>query len=92
MAENAVTSGRNAQMVIIDPAYKPTHPAKPSRSLLAGAGLGISIVLALALALGCALMDDRLYDRTDVERMELVSMLGVVPRGGAKARKGAGRG
>src|SRR5262249_17234344 len=38
MQESAASSARNAQMVIIDPAYKPTHPSKPSRSLIAAAG------------------------------------------------------
>jgi uncharacterized protein involved in exopolysaccharide biosynthesis len=86
MAESAAASGRNAQMVIVDPAYKPTHPAKPSRSVIAAVGVLVSIGLALALALGFALLDDRLYDRVDVERLELVPLLGVVPRGDKSAR------
>jgi uncharacterized protein involved in exopolysaccharide biosynthesis len=90
MQESAAASGRNAQMVVVDPAYKPTHPARPSRSLIAGAGVLVAIGLAMALALGCALLDDRLYDRVDVERLGFVSLLGVVPHGetGPVRRKG----
>ncbi len=79
MQETAAVSVRNAQMVIVDPAYKPTHPAKP-RSTIAAVGALVSIGLGLMLALGCALLDDRLYDRVDVERLELTPLLGVVPR------------
>jgi protein tyrosine kinase modulator len=80
VAESAATSERNAQMEIIDEAYKPTHPARPGRAVIAAAGLGVSVALALLLALGLALVDDRLYDRWDVERAGVVPLVGVVPR------------
>ena len=86
MAETAATSERNEQMVIVDPAYKPTHPAKPGRATIAGVGALVSIGLAIALALGCALLDDRVYDRVDVERMELAPLVGVVPRAPKRSR------
>jgi uncharacterized protein involved in exopolysaccharide biosynthesis len=87
MQESAASSGHDAQMVIVDPAYRPTHPAKTSRSVIAAAGLAVSIVFAIGLALGCALLDDRLYDRVDVERLALGPLLGVVPRAPRKQRK-----
>jgi capsular polysaccharide biosynthesis protein len=67
-------------MVIVDPAYKPTHPSKPSRSLIAGGGLAGAILLAICVALALALLDDRLYDRVDVESLGAVPLLAVVPR------------
>jgi uncharacterized protein involved in exopolysaccharide biosynthesis len=85
MQESAASSERNAQMVIVDPAYKPTHPSKPSRSLIAGAGLAASLMLAMCVALALALLDDRLYDRVDVESLGAVPLLAVVP--GAKKSK-----
>jgi uncharacterized protein involved in exopolysaccharide biosynthesis len=88
MAESAAASGRNAQMVIVDPAYKPTHPAKASRSVVAGIGAGVSVLLGLLLALGCALIDDRIYDRVDLERLALAPMLGAVPRA-PKGKRGS---
>ena len=92
MVENAATSGRTAQMDIIDPAFLPLHAAKPGRSTIAGIGLLISSMLALILAVVLALLDDRLYDRVDVERMELLPLLGVVPRANdnKKARRAVG--
>lgn len=80
MAESAAASGRSAQMVIIDPAFKPTHPAKGGRTLIAGVGLALSIMLSMLIALVRALLDDRLYDRIDIERLRLAPLLGVVPR------------
>ena len=77
--ENAVTSGRNAQMIIVDPAYKPTHPNK-GRTQVVIAGAAASVALALILALILTVLDDRLYDRVDVESLKVAALLGVVPR------------
>jgi uncharacterized protein involved in exopolysaccharide biosynthesis len=71
---------RSALIEIVDPAYKPTHPSKPSRSLLLLIGLLMAIFLGTATAVTLALADDRLYDRVDVERLALVPLLAVVPR------------
>ncbi|HUS68369.1 MAG TPA: hypothetical protein VMZ28_27735, partial [Kofleriaceae bacterium] len=90
MAESAAASGRNAQMVIVDPAYKPTHPAKASRSVVAGIGVGVSMLLGLLLALGCALLDDRIYDRVDLERLALAPLLGAVPKAPKRKRGSLG--
>jgi uncharacterized protein involved in exopolysaccharide biosynthesis len=79
MFESAVTSGHNAQMIIVDPAYKPMHPAK-GRTQIVIAGMAISFALALLLALLLAMLDDRLYDRVDVESLHLAPLLVVVPR------------
>jgi uncharacterized protein involved in exopolysaccharide biosynthesis len=87
MAESAAASGRNAQMVVIDPAYKPTHPAKLGRTVIVGVGVGASFAIMLFLLIGLALLDDRLYDRVDIERLELLPLIGVVPRGDGKKRK-----
>jgi capsular polysaccharide biosynthesis protein len=54
------------------------------------AGLAVSLMLGLGLALLLALVDDRLYDRFDVEKLELAPLLIVVPRGGAKHRRPRG--
>jgi len=81
--ENAVTSARNAQMIIVDPAYKPTHPSK-GRTQVVAAGVVVSVVLALMLALLLMLLDDRIYDRIDVEALRVAPLLGVVPRADGK--------
>lgn len=89
MVENAATSGRTAQMDIIDPAFLPLHAAKPGRSTIVAIGIALSLVLSLILALALALVDDRLYDRVDVERMELLPLIGVVPRAAGGRKKQA---
>lgn len=87
MVESAAATGNTAQMVVIDPAFVPTHAAKPGRTTLVGAGMAIAAVLAILLALGLALVDDRLYDRVDVERLALLPLLSVVPRNDGKSKK-----
>lgn len=84
MVENAAATGRTAQMVVVDPAFVPTHAAKPGRSVIVAAGLALSLLLSIALAIGLALLDDRLYDRADVEQLGLLPLVGVVPRPGRK--------
>jgi capsular polysaccharide biosynthesis protein len=81
--ESAVTSGRNAQMIIVDPAYKPTHPNK-GRTQLVLVGTAAATALALLLSLLLALLDDHIYDRTDIELLRVAPLLGVVPRADGK--------
>jgi len=81
--ESAVTNARNAQMIIVDPAYKPTHPNK-GRTQIALVGLGISLVLSILVALACTLLDDRIYDRIDLDGLALAPILGVVPKSDGK--------
>ncbi|MEO6953899.1 MAG: hypothetical protein ABI321_19005 [Polyangia bacterium] len=81
--ESAVTNGRNAQMIIVDPAYKPTHPNK-GRTQVVAAGLAVSFVLAIMLALVLTLLDDRIYDRIDLDGLHVAPILGVVPRADGK--------
>jgi uncharacterized protein involved in exopolysaccharide biosynthesis len=88
MATTAAASGNSAQMLIVDPAFVPTHAAKPGRSTIAGAGLAVALLLAIALAIGLAMIDDRLYDRVDVERFGLLPLVGVVPRPSKSEKRG----
>jgi len=85
VATPATSSG--TQMIVIDPAFLPTHAAKPGRTVIGLAGGAVALVLALALALGLAIVDDRLYDRVDIERLGLLPLLGVVP-GESKVKRG----
>jgi hypothetical protein len=79
MAATSEAEGRSAQMVIVDPAYKPTHPAGPGRLKLMAMGLLAALGLGMALSFGLALIDDRLYDRYDVERLDVAPVLVIVP-------------
>jgi capsular polysaccharide biosynthesis protein len=75
-------------MEIVDEAYRPTHPAKPSSVTILLMGLALAFVLALGLALALAIFDDRIYDRTDIEQLGLGPLVAVVPRA-ARAREAA---
>jgi protein tyrosine kinase modulator len=80
IAASSESSGGAAQMVIIDPAYLPTHPYRGARRLKVGVGAGASLIFALGVALALALADQRIYERYDVERLKLGKVLVVVPR------------
>lgn len=88
MVESAAATGRTSEMVVVDPAFLPQHANKPGRTMIVGAGVAMSLVLALMLALGLALIDDRLYDRMDVEKLALLPLLGVVPKHDDKVNLG----
>jgi uncharacterized protein involved in exopolysaccharide biosynthesis len=79
IVENAMASNRNSQMVIVDPAFVPVRPQR-GRTLIVGLGMGIAGGLALMLALVLAFFDDRIYDRADVENLQLGPLLGVMGR------------
>jgi len=88
IAASGVLTGRAAQMVVVDPAYRPTRPAKAGRWTIAGLGLLVSLGLGVTLAFGCALFDDRVYDRIDLERQDVGHLLIVVPRAVSGRRGG----
>lgn len=87
MVESAAATGRTAQMVVVDPAFVPTHAAPPGRTMIMAAGLAATMVLSALFALGLALVDDRIYDRDDIERLGLLPLIGVVPRAGKEDKK-----
>ena len=78
---NAAEVTGDAQMEIIDPAYKPTRPARGGRTNVALVGFGASLFLALAYAFGRVLTDDTVIDAQDLEVLNVgVPTLGVIPR------------
>jgi len=87
MVESAAATGRTAQMVVVDPAFVPKHAAPPGRTTIMAAGLAATMVLSALFALGLAIVDDRIYDRDDIERLGMLPLIGVVPREGSKEDK-----
>lgn len=67
------------ELTIIDPAHKPTRPAGTGRSVIVMLGFTLSGGLGLALALGIVLLDDRVFSRRDIERLEIGPLLTVIP-------------
>lgn len=74
--------GYSDQVVVLDPAYKPTRPEPPGKSLIVALAGGAAFVLAMIVAFLRALLDDHVYEEADLARVAPV--LAVVPRGGAR--------
>jgi hypothetical protein len=85
LAITTAVPAATSPMVIVDPPYLPTHAAKLGHLPLIGVGCGATFVLAMLMILCLALIDDRVYDRSDVEKLRLATVLVVVPRGGGGA-------
>jgi uncharacterized protein involved in exopolysaccharide biosynthesis len=76
---SSVMNDRNIQVSVLDPAYLPTHPSSRPRSTTLGVGLLIAFILALVTALVSARLDDRIHDRIDLEALDIMPILGVIP-------------
>lgn len=71
---------RNIQVSVLDPAYLPSRPISSSRTNLLAGLLAASIALGIAVALISVKLDDRIHDRLDLERLDILPIIGVVPR------------
>jgi hypothetical protein len=86
-ASEVATQG--SQLTVIEPAYRPSRPAGAPRSMFVTMGMVASTMLGMMLAFGFALVDDRIVGKYDIERLELLPVLAVVPKGKrAKRTKG----
>lgn len=77
---SATEATGDGQMEIIDPAYKPTRPARGGRTNAALVGLGLATFVALGFAFARVATNDILMDSHDVEALHVIPVLGVVPR------------
>lgn len=77
---SAAEATGDAQMEIIDAAYKPTRPTRGGRTNVALAGLACALFIALGYAFARVLTDDTLIDAQDLEMLGVVPTLGVIPR------------
>jgi hypothetical protein len=91
LALAAARAKENEQMAVIEPAVRPTHPARGGRTQVALAGLATALLFAVAYAVARAAADDRLFDADDVEALGLLPVLCVVPRLAPRADR-SGRG
>jgi polysaccharide biosynthesis transport protein len=93
LTEGATSSDRNSQVKILDAAYLPAHPISKPRSTALATFLGIGVVLAIILALVSARLDDRIYQRADLEVLDILPLIGVIPRpaGGSGQRRARNR-
>jgi uncharacterized protein involved in exopolysaccharide biosynthesis len=79
VAVDSVSGDYAPQVQVLDPAPMPTKPTKSRRRLIM-LGVGASLVLGMLLMLVCGLLDDRLFDRVDIEQLQLAPLLVVVPQ------------
>lgn len=84
---SSVMSDRNIQVSVLDTAYLPSHPVSSPRSTMLMVGFVIGIVLALLTAVVSARLDDRIHDRIDLEVLDILPVVGVIPRLTAGDRK-----
>lgn len=83
----ANTSDKNIQVSILDAAYLPAHPISKPRSTALATFLAAGLILAFVVALVSARLDDRIYQRADLEVLDILPVMGVIPRRGAGGRR-----
>jgi uncharacterized protein involved in exopolysaccharide biosynthesis len=91
LTASSLATGQVARIVVIDPAYLPSKPEGASTKKVFLAGIAASLALAAGLALLLGILDDRVYDRRDLERLELAPILVEIPAlraRGPRARHG----
>jgi uncharacterized protein involved in exopolysaccharide biosynthesis len=79
LTASSAADERNIQVAILDPAYLPIRPVSKPRSMLLGGLLAVVLLLSLATAFGSAMLEDKVYDRIDVERLDILPVLAVIP-------------
>jgi uncharacterized protein involved in exopolysaccharide biosynthesis len=70
---------QGGRLSVVDPAFKPARPTGPGKTIFMMAGMVLFIGLGLALSVGFALIDDRIYRRTDLDQLGLAPVLAVIP-------------
>jgi polysaccharide biosynthesis transport protein len=86
-SQKAAEQGR---LQVVNPAERPVRPSGPGKTIFLMAGMVLFLSLGLALAVGLAVIDDRLYRRSDIDHLNL-AVLAVIPHARArhvKRRKG----
>jgi uncharacterized protein involved in exopolysaccharide biosynthesis len=76
------------RLTVVDPAFKPVRPSGPGKTIFMIAGMVLFLALGFALAIGFAVIDDRLYRRTDLDQLD-IAVLGVIPPPHKTKRKAA---
>jgi uncharacterized protein involved in exopolysaccharide biosynthesis len=78
MDANQKLADTGAVLSVVDPAFKPVKPTGPGMTLVMIAGMALFLALGSGLAIGLAVIDDRIYRRTDLEELG-VAVLAVIP-------------
>jgi polysaccharide biosynthesis transport protein len=78
MDANQKLAESGGRLAVVDPAFRPVKPSGPGKTLMMIAGMALFVVLGAGLAIGMAVIDDRLYRRSDLEALG-ISVLAVIP-------------
>jgi uncharacterized protein involved in exopolysaccharide biosynthesis len=70
---------------IIDPPSLPVKPEFPNRLKFCGIGLGIGLALGAVVAGAFEMMDDRIYDEKELQKLLPVAVISEIPKVGASA-------
>jgi hypothetical protein len=66
-------------MMIVDPPYRPERPSARGARRVGAAAATLVLILLGGLALFLTSLDDRLYDREDLDKLALDGFTHVVP-------------
>ncbi len=66
------------RLSVVDPAFRPVRPSGPGKTIFLIVGMVLFLGMGFALAIGLAVIDDRLYRRTDIDALD-IAVLGVIP-------------
>lgn len=78
MDANQKLADTGAVLSVVDPAFRPVKPTGPGKTLITLAGFALFLALGTGLAIGLAVIDDRVYRRTDLEELG-IAVLAVIP-------------
>jgi hypothetical protein len=73
------SQGKQGDLVIVDPAFKPIVPLRSTRNKVLAIGVLVSLGLALGMSSFMTLRDDRLQGPEDLLRFGLPTLLCEVP-------------
>ncbi|MCX5748260.1 MAG: hypothetical protein NT062_37890 [Proteobacteria bacterium] len=89
---NQKAAEAGGRLTVIDPAFKPMRPTGTGKMIYLMAGMVLFLGLGFALAIGLALIDDRIYRRTDIDAINLAVLAVIPPHQKRKASKATRRG
>ncbi|MBS2015048.1 MAG: hypothetical protein JST00_19310 [Deltaproteobacteria bacterium] len=87
LTAGASVNDRNIQVKILDQAYLPVHPSSKPRSTMLAMYLAAAFIMAALVALVSARLDDRIHAKNDLETLDILPVVGVIPRSGMAGTK-----
>ena len=79
---------QGGRLSIVDPAFKPVRPSGPGKTIFLLAGMALFLSLGLGLAVGLAVIDDRLYRRSDLDYLGIPVLAVIPPAPGRTSKPG----